>query len=154
MVTQHNFFETKVVFDTMSDGGKVVKETESYLVDALSFSEAEALTIKEVEPYMSGEFSVEALKRSKIYEVFETDAENGAWFKAKIEFIILDEEKGTEKRQAATIMVEAENIQSAIGRLNENMKGTMSDWELVGIGKTGIVGVVMFETGKEEENEN
>lgn len=149
MTTQHNFFETKVVFDTMSDGGKVVKETESYLVDAISFSEAEARTIKEVEPYMSGEFSVEALKRSKIYEVFETDAENGAWFKAKVEFIVLDEEKGTEKRQAATIMIEAENIQSAIGRLNEKMKGTMSDWELVGIGKTGIVGVVMFEKEKE-----
>lgn len=149
MATQHNFFETKVVFDTMSDGGKVVKETESYLVDAISFSEAEARTIKEVEPYMSGEFSVEALKRSKIYEVFETDAENGAWFKAKVEFIVLDEEKGTEKRQAATIMIEAENIQSAIGRLNEKMKGTMSDWELVGIGKTGIVGVVMFEKEKE-----
>lgn len=150
MATQHNFFETKVVFDTMSDGGKVVKETESYLVDALSFSEAEARTIKEVEPYMSGEFSVEALKRSKIYEVFETDAENGAWFKAKVEFIVLDEEKGTEKRQAATIMIEAESVRSATGRLEDEMKGTMSDWELVGIGKTGIVGVVGYETGEEE----
>jgi len=151
MATQHNFFETKVNYAGIDEStGKQVKLSDSYLIDALSFSEAEARTIKEVEPFMSGEFSVEALKRSKIYDVFETDAENGAWFKAKVEFIILDEEKGTEKRQAATIMIEAENIQSAIGRLNENMKGTMSDWELVGIGKTGIVGVVMFEKVEEE----
>lgn len=151
MATQHNFFETKVNYTGIDEStGKQVKLSDSYLIDALSFTEAEARTIKEVEPYMSGEFSVEALKRSKIYDVFETDAENGAWFKAKVEFIILDEEKGTEKRQAATIMIEAENIQSAIGRLNENMKGTMSDWELVGIGKTGIVGVVMFEKVEEE----
>lgn len=152
MTTQHNFFETKVNYTGIDEAtGKQVKLSDSYLIDALSFSEAEARTIKEVEPFMSGEFSVEAVKRSSVYEIFPMSEENGIWFKAKVEFIILDEEKGTEKRIGSNIMVEAEGIYGALANLEQGMKGTMSDYEVVSVTKTGIVGVIEWvEESKEE----
>jgi len=156
MTTQHNFFETKVNYTGIDEStGKQVKLSDSYLIDALSFTEAEARTIKEVEPFISGEFSVEAVKRSNVYEIFPMSEENGIWFKAKVEFIILDEEKGTEKRIGSNIMVEAEGIYGALANLEQGMKGTMSDYEVVSVTKTGIVGVIgWIEERKEKEDEN
>ena len=152
MTTQHNFFETKVNYTGVDEAtGKQVKLSDSYLIDALSFSEAEARTIKEVEPFMSGEFSVEAVKRSNVYEVYEADTENGIWFKAKAEFIVIDEEKGTEKRIGSNIMIKATDLAGALLNLTDGMKGTVSDYEVVSVTKTGIVGVIEWvEESKEE----
>jgi len=158
MVTQHNYFETKVNYTGIDEvTGKQVKLSDSYLIDALSFSEAEARTIKEVEPFMSGEFSVEAVKRSNVYEVFpETEpTESDLWFKLKIDFIVLDKEKRTEKHISSNIIVEADSIEMAITNLKLGMRGTMSDYEVVSVTKTGIVGVIGWvEERKEKEDEN
>ena len=47
--------------------------TEKNLFDALSFTEAEARTIEELTPYISGDFSVKAVKKTKISEIFFDD---------------------------------------------------------------------------------
>jgi len=65
-------FETKIRYDKIQENGAVKKVTEAYLVDALSFTEAEARIIEEMTPYISGDFSVAAIKRTKIAEIFFT----------------------------------------------------------------------------------
>lgn len=50
----HNWFETKISYEKEIEGGMMKKVTESYLVDALSFTETEARIIKEMTPFMSG----------------------------------------------------------------------------------------------------
>ena len=59
-----NWFECRVKYDKMLENGMQKKVTEPYLVDALSFTEAEARIIEEVSPFISGEFSVSAVKRA------------------------------------------------------------------------------------------
>ena len=61
-----NWFECKVRYDKMMENGVVKKVNEPYLIDALSFTEAEARIIKEQTPFISGDFSVNAVKRTKI----------------------------------------------------------------------------------------
>ncbi|MDD2525486.1 MAG: DUF4494 domain-containing protein, partial [Bacteroidales bacterium] len=69
----HNWFETKITYEKEIEGGMMKKVTEPYLVDALSFTEAEARIIKEMTPFMSGEFTVANIKRANYTEVFEDE---------------------------------------------------------------------------------
>lgn len=151
MVTMHNWFECKIQYEKLNpDDGKQKKSTDTYLIDALSFTEAEARIIKEVTPYMTGEFTVANIKRSKIYEIFDSP-EGDRWYRAKVLFIILDEEKGVEKKVPSTMMIQAADIQSALVRLNEGMKGTMSDFEVASITDTPILDI--FPYGVDSLNE-
>lgn len=144
MVTMHNWFECKIQYEKLStDDGKQKKSTDTYLVDALSFTEAEARLIKEVTPYMTGEFTVSNLKRSRIYEIFDSP-EGDRWYRAKVMFIILDEEKGTEKKVPSNMLIQASDIQTALVRLNEGMKGTMSDFEVASICDTPILDIFPY----------
>jgi len=144
MSLMHSWFEGKVQYEKLSpEDGLQKKTTETFLVDALTFTEAEARLIKEVAPYVSGEYTVANIKRAKFYEVF--DAPTGdRWYRAKVLFIVLDQEKGTEKRVPATMLIQASDIQEALNRLNEGMKGTMSDYEVAMITDTPILDVFPY----------
>jgi hypothetical protein len=73
------------------------------------------------------------------------DAPTGdRWYRAKVLFIVLDQEKGTEKRVPATMLIQASDIQEALNRLNEGMKGTMSDYEVAMITDTPILDVFPY----------
>ena len=144
MVTMHNWFECKIQYEKLSpDDGKQKKSTDTYLVDALSFTEAEARLIKEVTPYMTGDFTVANIKRSRIYEIFDSP-EGDRWYRAKVLFIILDEEKGIEKKVPSNMLIQASDIQTALVRLNEGMKGTMSDFEVASISDTPILDIFPY----------
>ena len=95
----NEWFECKVKYERTMDDGKVKKVNEPYLVDALSFTEAEERIIEERKHYMSGEFQVSDIKRARYAELFETDDESAdRWFKVKLTFITLDEKTGAEKK--------------------------------------------------------
>ena len=66
----HNWFECKVSFEKIMENGAQKKVTEPYLVDALSFTEAEARIIEEIRPFVSGEFTVTDIKRARLSELF------------------------------------------------------------------------------------
>lgn len=140
----HTWFECKIKYEKTAEEGKIVKVNEAYLVDALTFSEAEERINKEMEPFISGEFSVANIRRARINEMFFS--ENGdKWYRCKVYFISFDEEKGVEKKVAATMMVLANDIKEAWDGLNEGMKGTMADYQVAAITETNIVDVYKYE---------
>ena len=105
----HNWFECKVSYEKMLENGMQKKVTEPYLVDALSFTEAEARIIEEIRPFITGEFTVTDIKRARLSELFFN--ENGdRFYKIKVYFITLDEKSGAEKKTAATMLAQASNL--------------------------------------------
>ena len=68
-----NWFETKIRYEKMMDDGKQKMVTEQYVVDALSFTEAEASIIEEMSSYISGEFKVTGISQSSYGEIFFSD---------------------------------------------------------------------------------
>ena len=66
----HNWFECKVSYEKMMENGMQKKVTEPYLVDALSFTEAESRIIEEIRPFITGEFTITDIKRARISEIF------------------------------------------------------------------------------------
>ena len=140
----YNWFECKIKYEKTAEEGKIVKVGEAYLVDAMSFTEAEARIIEEMKPFISGEFEVANIRRSRINEMFFN--ENGdKWYRSKVNFISLDEEKGIEKRTGQTMMIQASDMQEALKGLLEGMKGTLADYEIASITETSIMDVYKYE---------
>lgn len=134
------WFECKIKIDKTTGDGMIKTSTESYLVDALSFTEAEARITEEMKPYISGDFKVDSVRRVRVSEMFFDEA-GDRWYKAKVNFITLDEKRGVEKRTANFMYVEASEFSKALQNLMEGMKGTMSDFEVASITETALLGV-------------
>ena len=99
-----SWFECKIRYDKTQENGAIKKVTEPYLVDALSFTEAEARIIEEQTPFISGEVNVTAVKRTKISEIFWDDSAD-KWYMVKVAFITIDEKNAVEKRSTELILV-------------------------------------------------
>ncbi len=140
----HNWFECKIKYEKTAEEGKIVKVSEAYLVDALTFAEAEERINKEMEPFISGEFSVATIRKARINEMFENET-GDKWYRCKVFFITLDEEKGIEKKVATTMMVQANNVKEAWDGLQEGMKGSMADYTVAAITETTIMDVYKYE---------
>lgn len=135
-----NWFECRVRYDKMHENGIVKKVTEAFLVDALSFTEAEARIIEEQTPFISGDFSVSAVKRTKISEIFWDDTAD-KWYLAKVAFITIDEKTGAEKKASSLILTQAAGFKDALDHFLEGMKGTMADFEIQSITETPLMDV-------------
>jgi hypothetical protein len=139
----HNWFECKVSYEKVLENGMQKKVTEPYLVDALSFTEAEARIIEEIKPYISGEFTITDIKRAKLSELFFND--NGdRFFKAKVMFITLDEKSGTEKKTAAQMLAQASTLKEALKVVEKGMEGTLADYAIASLSETTIMDVFPY----------
>lgn len=141
----HNWFECSIRYEKMAENGMNRKVTEAYLVDALSFTEAEARIIEEMNPYINGEFTVSGVKRAGYSELFpsEEDAAD-RWFKCKLFFITLDEKSGAEKKTPTTVLVQASDLRDAVKKLDEGMKGTLADYVIGSVAETAIMDVYPY----------
>lgn len=139
----HTWFECKIKYEKVADEGKIVKVAESYLVDALSFTEAEARIIQEMEPFISGEFQVSNVRRARINELF-FDETGDRWYRTKIVFVQFDEEKQVEREVPATMYVQASGFKEALGGIEQGMKGTMADYRIISITESPVFDVYRF----------
>lgn len=134
------FIEAKVRFNKQMENGKIKKVNEPYLVKAFSFTEAEARVTEEVRPYISGDFTVSAAKKSNISEIFYN--ENGDfWYKVKANFISYNEKTKAEKLAPVYYLVQACDFRSAYDNFLTGMKGTVSDFTIASITETKIMDV-------------
>lgn len=135
-----SWFECKIRYDKTQENGSIKKVTEPYLVDALSFTEAEARIIEEQTPFISGEVNVTAVKRTKVSEIFWDDSAD-KWYMVKVAFITIDEKSAVEKKTTSLILVAGSDFKGAYDNFMEGMKGTMADFEIVSITETPLMDV-------------
>lgn len=147
----NNWFECKVKFDKTQDDGTIKSVNEPYLVDALSFTEAEARITEEVTPYITGDFTISNIKRVKTTDIFYNET-GDRWFKAKVNYITLDEKSGAEKRTSAIMFIQSTDLVEALAGIHENMKGSIMDYEVYNITETAIMDVYPYGV-KEEKPE-
>ena len=135
----NEWFECKVKYEKTMENGLVKKVAEPYLVDALSFTEAERRIIEEITPFMTGAFEVSDIKRARFAEIFESDDESAdRFFKAKLVFITLDEKTGKERKSSQQMLVQASDLRDAVKRLDECMKGSMMDYTIASMAETAM----------------
>ena len=182
------WFECKVRYEMTQENGLQKKVTEQYVVDALSFSEAEKRIIEEMAAYINGEFEVTDVKKAaykeiffmndvektfhneveeltraaqkgdkeKAQEVFDRPLEkqnntDTLYYKAKLQFVTIDEKTGKEKRSNVTYLVEATSLHNALDNIDIVMKGTMLDYVQASVSETQIIDVFRHEESKADK---
>lgn len=135
------WYETKVKYNSLQADGSTKRVTETYLVNALSFTEAEARTIEFVSPYVSedGELEVVGLKQTTIKEVIFS-IEGNKWYVCNFVFHLM-EDNGKDKQTKYSIMVQANTIDEGKKSAEQLMLGSMQDWELKSITETKIIDI-------------
>ena len=139
------WFECKIRYEKTMEDGLPKKVSEVYVVDALSFSEAEERIMEEMLPYNLVDIEIVDVKIAPYREIFFAD-DNLAdqWFKAKLSFITIDERSNKEKRTSMMYLVNAGNISSAINNIDKVMSGTMIDYVTTSISATKIFDVFEY----------
>lgn len=149
------WFECKVKYVKTLENGFEKPTTEAYLVDALSYTEAESRFLEEIRPFMHGAFEVDSITRVKISDIFFNDNESAdKWYKCKLSFITIDEKSGAEKRSNVFFFVQASDLRDAIKYLDEQMKGTFGNWEIIAVQETLIIDVYPYETSQHQATQN
>lgn len=153
-----SWFECKVRYQKTQEDGSEKKVNEAYVVDALSFTEAEASIIDEMSLYVSGELKVANITPSNYQEIFFSDVDDDdLWFKAKLAFITIDEKSDKERRTYNNYLVQAKSIDRAKRYVNEVMGRSMLDYEVKSLSETKILDVFEHKSAsskaKEEKKE-
>ena len=139
------WFECKIRYEKIMEDGTPKKVNEVYVIDALSFSEAEERIMEEMSSYISGEIELVDVKIAPYKEIFFADNDLAdKWYKAKLAFITIDEKTDKEKKTSVFYLVNAGNINSAIKNIDEVMGGTMIDYAITAIQETKIFDVFEY----------
>ncbi len=141
------WFESKVKYQKIDENGRERTVTENYLLDAVSFTDAEARIIAELQTMVRGEFTVTDLKKSKIAEVFPFEAGEW-WYRATINLVTIDEEAGKEKKLRVFYLVQADDIEHALTRLDESLSFLIVPYVVTAIAVSTIVDVFPYKAGQ------
>lgn len=143
------FFSVKVSFRAKDEKGCYVKERQVYWVDALSFTEAEARMLEYLEPTLTLDVQVLAIKKERIEDVMNGEGEK--WYKVTAKTETVNEKTGKVKVTKTATLVKADTTKGAQRTYTERTKWAMLDEDIEKVEETGIVDVVFYETEKETE---
>lgn len=147
------WFECKIRYEKVMEDGIQKRVTEQYTVDALSYAEAESRITEEMSSYISGEFEVADIKKAAYKEIFFDDGDNNSdrFYRAKLQFITLDEKTEKEKRSNVTYLVHAGSFDGACKNIKKMMESSWIDYVIVSVSETALMDV--FEYGKSDGKE-
>lgn len=144
------YYEVKIQYQKMLEDGKGKKVTEQYVVEALSFTEAESRITEEMSAYIADSFDVVAEKIAPYNEIFLSDkSDDDKWFISKVGFITLDEKTAKEKKQTFRYLVQAATSKLALDYTNEMFSHGMSDYIIDAVQDTPTLDVFLYEVKKE-----
>ncbi len=143
----NTWFECKVSYEKNIDSGLLQKTTEGYLIDAATYTDAEARLIEEVTPFSSsGEVSITTIKRVKIAELFLSQNEtDDKYYRCKVNLITLDEKSGAERKTGVSIIVQADSLPSAVSTLKKEMDTTLNTYDIASVSETNIMDVLQHQ---------
>ena len=146
------WFECKINYEKTMEDGLQKKVNETYTVDALSFTEAEKRIMEEMSSYISGEFTVKDIKIAPYKEIFFSDEPSAdRWYKAKLQFITIDEKTEKEKRSSVNYLVHAGTLKAAVNNIEEVMGGSVIDYVIASVTETSLMDVFEYRKTSQDE---
>ena len=144
----NSWYTVKVKFTKEFQDGTLKRVTEPYLVNSLSFTEAEARIYTEVGEFIRGEFMVTSIAKTDFADIFHYD-DADRWYKCKVSYVTEDADSGKEKKVNNSFLVSAHTTKEAYERIEESLKGLMASYEIPSINLTTIVEIFPFESEDE-----
>lgn len=144
------WFICKVKYQKEDDSGRLRNITEPYLVDALSYTEAESRTYQEMEVIIRGEFYITSITKSKIIDVFQYE-DADTWYKCKITYTVTDADSGKEKKVVNQMVITANDAKEAYDRIYESLDNMLVTFKVVEIIESPIVEVFPYVSEEDRE---
>ena len=140
------WFECKVTYEKVADNGMPKKVVESYLVDADSFTLAEAKMIEEITPFVSmGEFNISNIRKVNYAELFlNEDDKCDRYYRCKVLYVTIDEKNGVEKKTPAFMLVKSDRLPNAVAELEKQMGKGLADYEIASVAETALMDVFQY----------
>ena len=132
----------KIRHSAEKEDGSLKPVNETYLVDAVSFTDAELTAIDENQG--KKDLEVKAINPYKISDIFRnecTEDDGYIWFRAKVSYITFDEKSQKEKRTNYFMLVLSDSVANANILLKSKL-GTLNDYEILDLVTTKIVGII------------
>ena len=146
------WYECKVKYKKTHETGEQKVTTDTYLLDAVSYTEAEARITEKTKTFTEEDFRIMNIKVANFSEVHPFE-NSDRWFKSKVSLIALDEESGKEKKTNIYLLVQANDVKEAFDNTTKAMEQTMGDYNIPSITESPIVDVFPYFTGEEEQLE-
>jgi hypothetical protein len=137
------WFQCKIKYQKEDENGRLKNVTEPYLVDAVSYTEAEARIYQELGSVIRGDFEVTSITKSKISDIFHYD-DAETWYKCKVTYIAADDESGKEKKVTNQMLVTALDLHQASARLLDSLQGILVAFEVVEIQQSPLVEIFPY----------
>lgn len=145
------WFTAKVKYLKVTEGGSEAMVKEQFLLDAVSYTDAETRIIRQMQELVKGgEFVIDAITKSRIAEVFPYD-DGEWWFKATINLVTIDEEAGKEKRITSHYLIMADDINEALARLKKSLEYLVIPYHISSLAVSPIVDVFPYEPKESAE---
>jgi hypothetical protein len=138
------WFLCKVKYAKENEEGLLKNISEQYLVDAVSFTEAEAILYDRLASQIRGDFQVTGISKSNIIDVFFYE-DCDIWYKCKICYLVADADSGKEKKVTQYMIVTAEDVKNAYDRIQESLSNMLVSFRIPDIVESAIVEVFPFE---------
>ena len=137
------WFEVKVKYVKVDQDGRERKVSEVYLVDAVSFTDAEARTIEQMQQIIRGEFQIDNIKKSNVIEIFPSE-DGEYWYKARIGIVTIDEKAGKEKKINNYFLVAADDFKQALQRLEDGLSYILVPYHTTAMSLSTVVDVFPY----------
>lgn len=150
------WFECKVKYQKVDENGKQKGVSELYMVDAVSFTDAESRITKELEEYAGlGEFTVASIKTTNYAEIIPNES-GDRWFKCKAVFISFDEKSGKERRSSSSMLVQATDVKDAYDVLSKALSTSISDFTIPTVQESSIMDIfgILHDFDKADAEDN
>jgi hypothetical protein len=147
-----NWFICKIKYQKNDDHGKMCRTSETYLIDAINFTEAERRIFEIMEKYVSGELEVVGISRTNFTEIFSYD-DGQYWYKAKVGWSIFDENSSKETKVSNQMLVAANSVREAYDRISENLETMLVPVEISSISISPILDVFPLFDSEEKAEE-
>lgn len=146
------WYECKVKYRKLLETGEQKLVTEPYLVDALSYTEAEKRINEEMASYVSEEFKITNIKVANYAEIHPFE-NSDRWFRTKVSLVTFDEESGKERKSNMYLLIQGNDLKEAFDNTIQVMKNTMGDYTIPAISESPIMDVFPYFSGEEGEAE-
>ena len=149
------WYECKIKYRKLDDASGMLKvKTEPFLVDAISYTEAESRITEEMSVYLSDteEIKITNIKVANYAEIHPFE-NSDRWFKSKVSLIAFDEESGKERKTNMYLLVQANDVKEAYDNTMSVMKDTMGEYSVPSISESPIMDVFPYFSGEEDDME-
>lgn len=142
------WYSCKIKYNKEQDNGMLKQVTEAYLVDAMSYTEAESRIYEAMERDIRGEFVVTNITKTNLSEIIKNEGETSeGWYKTKIIYSTVDGDSDKEVVINNYFLVAGDSITECIEKTQAFLNSMIVPYSIPSITLTKIIDV--FESGEE-----